>query len=213
MIKKKALIFGITEVNGISMTKLLAKKNYLIHGVCLKKNVKNFKLLSLLKNVNLKIFPRFSETKIIKLLKKNFNEIYFFDDKSDINGSFVKNFEIFEKEINPLKVVLDYIVSQKGKKSKFLHESSIQIKSNLDYKKKLSKIDKKNLTNLFGLSKYITFEIIKSYRKMFNIPIGTVIFLNHTTPLRAAGCHKILNLKKIDDYYIMSGNKIILKKI
>ena len=67
--------------------------------------------------------------------------------------------------------------------------------------------------NLFGLSKLINYEIIKSYRKMFNVPICTVISFNHLVHLKTAACHKILNFKKIDDYSILSGKTVLLKRI
>ena len=188
MKKKTALIFGITEKNGIVMMKYLHKKKYLIEGICLKKTKKNLKTLRFFKNSNLHKLPKFNEINITKLLKKNFNEIYFFEDQSNIKKSTLKKFEIFDKEINFLKIILDFIVSQKSIKSKFLYEGNSEMYDNLNFKN-----NKQKPKNLFGLSKLINYEIIKSYRKMFNIPTCTVIFLNHLVHLRTVACHKILN--------------------
>jgi GDP-D-mannose dehydratase len=213
MKKKTALIFGITEKNGMVMMKYLNKKKYIIEGICLKTIDRNLKSLSFLKNSSLHTFPKFNEVKINKLLKKNFNEIYFFGDQVNIKKLSLKDSEIFDTEINFLKVILDFIVSQKIMKSKFLYEGSSQMYGNLNNKKKIFKNNIQKPINLFGLSKLINYEIIKSYRKMFNVPICTVISFNHLVHLKTAACHKILNFKKIDDYSILSGKTVLLKRI
>ena len=182
--KKKALIFGITEQDGSYMAKLLIEKNYSVYGICRKKNYKNLKALNLLTKVNLYILPRLNELKIYQLLKKNFNEIYFLGGQSSVNDSFLKRVETYESQISPLKVILDYIVQQKGAKSKFLYAGSSEIYGNANYNKKLTEDDKKKPVSPYGLSKLIGYEIIKSYRKMFNIPVCTAILFNHESPLR-----------------------------
>jgi GDP-D-mannose dehydratase len=213
MKKKTALIFGTTEENGIAMIKYLNGKKYTVEGIYLKKIDKNLKSLSFLKKSNLHMFPKFNEVKITKLLKKNFNEIYFFGNQLNNKKTNLKNSEIFDIEINFLKVILDHIVLQKSKKSKFLYEGNSEMYGNLNYKKKDFKNNKQKPSSLFGLSKLINYEIIKSYRKMFNIPICTVVFFNHLAYLRTTACHKILNYKKIDDYSILPGKTILLKRI
>ena len=182
--KKKALIFGITGQDGSYMAKLLIEKNYSVHGICRKKNHKNLKALNLLTKVNLYIFPKLNELKIYQLLKKNFSEIYFLGGQSSVNDSFLKRVETYESQISPLKVILDYIVQQKGAKSKFLYAGSSEIYGNANYNKKLTEDDKKKPVSPYGLSKLIGYEIIKSYRTMFNIPVCTAILFNHESPLR-----------------------------
>ena len=182
--KKKALIFGITEQDGSYMAKLLIEKNYSVYGICRKKNYKNLKALNLLTKVNLYILPKLNELKIYQLLKKNFNEIYFLGGQSSVNDSFLKRVETYESQISPLKVILDYIVQQKGAKSKFLYAGSSEIYGNANYNKKLTEDDKKKPVSPYGLSKLIGYEIIKSYRTMFNIPVCTAILFNHESPLR-----------------------------
>lgn len=182
--KKKALIFGITEQDGSYMAKLLIEKNYSVYGICRKKNYKNLKALNLLTKVNLYILPKLNELKIYQLLKKNFNEIYFLGGQSSVIDSFLKRVETYESQISPLKVILDYIVQQKGAKSKFLYAGSSEIYGNANYNKKLTEDDKKKPVSPYGLSKLIGYEIIKSYRTMFNIPVCTAILFNHESPLR-----------------------------
>ena len=182
--KKKALIFGITGQDGSYMAKLLIEKNYSVYGICRKKNYKNLKALNLLTKVNLYILPKLNELKIYQLLKKNFNEIYFLGGQSSVIDSFLKRVETYESQISPLKVILDYIVQQKGAKSKFLYAGSSEIYGNANYNKKLTEDDKKKPVSPYGLSKLIGYEIIKSYRTMFNIPVCTAILFNHESPLR-----------------------------
>ncbi|MDC1011066.1 GDP-mannose 4,6-dehydratase [Candidatus Pelagibacter sp.] len=98
-------------------------------------------------------------------------------------------------------------------KDEFLYEGNSEMYGNLNYKKKDFKSNMQKPTSLFGLSKLINYEIIKSYRKMFNIPICTVVFSNHLAHLRTVACHKILNYKKIDDYSILPSKKTLLKRI
>ena len=56
----------------------------------------------------------------------------------------------------------------------------------------------------YALSKLIGFEIVKSFREMFNLPIFSVIFFNHDSPLRQDN----YVIKKI----IKTSNAIKLKK-
>tara|TARA_Y100000590_G_C15609686_1_gene973358 strand:+ start:660 stop:1217 length:558 start_codon:yes stop_codon:yes gene_type:complete len=51
-------------------------------------------------------------------------------------------------------------------------------------KKKISENDKKKPQSPYGLSKYIGYEIIKTYRQMFNLPVCTAILFNHESNLR-----------------------------
>ena len=214
MIKKKtALIFGISGQNGSYMAKYLIKKKYNIDGIYISKDYKKLKTLDLLKKTNLHTFPKFNELRLIKLLKKNFDKIYFFEEQSNLKESFTKNPEIIDGEINSLKVVLDYIVLQKGIKSKFLYEGNNEMYGDLNYKKKTPKKSSKKTNNYYGLSKLIAYEIIRSYRKMFNIPICTTIFFSDKLHLISAECYKILNKKKIDDYTIDLDKTVLLKKV
>jgi GDPmannose 4,6-dehydratase len=208
MIRKKALIYGVTCQDGIYLAKYLIENKYTVHGICKHKKFKNIKNLNILKKIKVNIFPKFNKKKLANLLKKNFNEIYFLGEETSI-----KNTEIYNNEIAPMKVILDVIVLQKNKKSKFLYRASSKMYGNINYKKKFNLMDKKKPITPHGLSKFIGYEIIKSYRKMFNLPVCTAIFFKQEHEKIANRFHKILNLKKIEDYAILPGNKISLKKI
>ena len=118
MKKKTALIFGITGQDGAHMAKLLLKRKYIVHGISRGKNYKNLIKLILLEKINLHIHKKFDNKKITKLLKKNFNEIYFLGGQSSVSTSFKKRVETYDSQIQPLKVILDFITLQKKKKIK-----------------------------------------------------------------------------------------------
>ena len=61
---------------------------------------------------------------------------------------------------------------------------------------KLNEKSKKNPQSPYGLSKLIGYEIVKSYREMFNLPVFTIIFFNHESILRK----KDFIFKKIIEY-------------
>ena len=134
--RKKALIFGVTGQDGSYMCKHLIKKNYVVHGICRRKNYVNLKKLGLLKKINLHLISNTNKFKILKILRKNFDEIYFLGGQSSVYDSFKKEHETYDSQIKPLKVILNYIKSQKNKKSKFLYAGSSEMFGNINGKKK-----------------------------------------------------------------------------
>ena len=182
--KKKILIFGITGQDASYLAELLIKKkNYIVFGVARRKNFINLKKLNILKSINIIIIKNFNnEFQIQKLLKKNFDQIYFLGGQQSVIDSFSKKeYQSYESNIVPVKSILEYIRKSK-KKSKFLFAASSEM---YGYNKK--KISEKSPTNAYspyGLSKIACFEFIKSYRMMFNLPVFSIIFFNHESPLR-----------------------------
>ena len=212
MYKKTALIFGITGQDGSHMAKFLVQKKYSVHGTCRGNNYKNLIKLNLLKKINLHIHKKFNDKKLLKLLKKNFDEIYFLGGQSSVSESFKKRAETYDSQIQPLKNILDFITFQKNKKSKFLYAGSSELFGNINKKKKIKVDSKKKPLSPYGMSKFISYEIIKSYRKMYKLPICTAILFNHESHLRAEQFifKKIVNnIKKIkinEDNKLKVGN-------
>lgn len=184
MKKKTALIFGITGQDGSYMSKLLLEKKYIVHGICRRKNYKNLHKLNLLKKVNLHLFPKTNKQKILKLLNKNFDEIYFLGGQSSVIKSFHKETETYESQIDPLKTILDFITFQKNKKTKLLYAASCEIFGAINKKRKIKEESEKKPNSPYGLSKLIGYEIIKSYRTMYKLPICSAILFNHESLLR-----------------------------
>ena len=192
---KKALIFGITGQDGAYLAKTLLKKKYLIYGITRNKNYRNLKKLNLLNKIRLFNFSSFDNPKIMNLFKKNFDEIYYLAGQSSVKDSFNKITSTYKSQILPLKNILDYIVKQNGKKTKFLYAGSSEIFGNVNKQKKINEDSFKKPVSPYGMSKLIGYEIIKSYRSMFKIPVCTAILFNHESPLRP----KSFVFKKIID--------------
>lgn len=180
---KKALIIGIYGQDGFYLSNLLLKKkNYKVYGVSRIKKIKTrakisnkVKIFTLKKNKD----PR----RLNKILNTGFDEIYFAGGQSSVKNSFsLQEYETFESQIFPIQIILEYIRTKK-KKTKFLYFCSSEIFG--DHKKnKINESDKKKPLSPYGLAKLASLEIIKSYRKMFNLPVFSVIFFNHESSLR-----------------------------
>jgi GDPmannose 4,6-dehydratase len=180
---KKALIIGIYGQDGFYLSNLLLKKkNYKVYGVS---RIKKIKTRAKISN-KVKIFTlkkNNDSRKFNKILNIGFDEIYFAGGQSSVKNSFsLQEYETFESQIFPIQIILEYIRT-KNKKTKFLYFCSSEIFG--DHKKnKIKESDKKKPLSPYGLAKLASFEIIKSYRKMFNLPVFSVIFFNHESSLR-----------------------------
>tara|TARA_X000000950_G_scaffold29994_1_gene32449 strand:+ start:4107 stop:5039 length:933 start_codon:yes stop_codon:yes gene_type:complete len=203
--KKKALIFGVTGQDGAILSSILIKKKYEVHGISRKKNFKNLNKLKIDKKVKNYVINNNDEKKIINLLKKNFEEIYFLGGQSSVTNSFNLIEETYESQIFPVKIILNFIWSQKNKKSKFLYAASSEMFGQKKSGIRIKENDEKNPISPYGLSKMIAYEIIKEFRISHNLPVCSAILFNHESSLRP----KNYVLKKI----ISSVKQIKSKKI
>tara|TARA_B100000767_G_scaffold267113_1_gene285387 strand:- start:725 stop:1672 length:948 start_codon:yes stop_codon:yes gene_type:complete len=182
--KKKALIFGITGQDGSYLAKYLVEKKYSVTGIYRRKKFVNLEKLDLLKKIKLQLLTKLDNKKINRILSQNFNEIYFLSGQSSVTKSFTKSLETYKSQIEPLKSILDFIVKQKKNKTKFLYAGSAEIFGNINKKKRINEESKKKPVSPYGLSKLIGYEIVKSYRRMYKIPVCTAHFFNHESSLR-----------------------------
>jgi GDPmannose 4,6-dehydratase len=209
---KTALIFGVTGQDGSYLASYLIKKKYKVSGIYRRKTFINLKKLNLLKKIDLKLVKNIEKKSIKKILENNYDEIYFLSGQSSVTLSFDKSAETYESQIEPLKVILDYITNQKNKKTKFLYASSAEIFGNINNKKKVNEKSKKKPISPYGLAKLIGYEIVKSYREMYKIPVCTAILFNHESSLRHNNFifKKIINnlqkIKRNDQHKLMVGN-------
>ena len=179
---KKALIFGISGQDGSYLAKLLLSKKYLVHGVSRKKKNINLKKLNINNKVKISILKLNNEKKIFSILNKGFDEIYFCGGQSNIIDSYNdKEQETYESQIIPVSHILEYI-RLRNNKIKFIFSCSSEIFGKL--KKKISELDEKKPLSPYGLSKLAAFEIIKSYREMFQLEVSSAILFNHESLLR-----------------------------
>ena len=209
---KTALIFGVTGQDGSYLARYLIKKKYKVSGIYRRKTFINLKKLNLLKKIDLKLVKNIEKKNINKILENNYDEIYFLSGQSSVTLSFDKSVETYESQIEPIKVILDYITNQKNKKTKFLYASSAEIFGNIHNKKKVNEKSKKKPISPYGLAKLIGYEIVKSYREMYKIPVCSAILFNHESSLRHNNFifKKIINnlqkIKRNDQHKLMVGN-------
>lgn len=192
-IKKKALIFGITGQDGAILSSILLKKKYEVFGISRNKDYS--KLVKLKINDKIKKIATIKNSIILNLLNKNFQEIYFLGGQSSVIKSFTDINQTYESQIKPINIILNFILNQKGKKSKFLYAASSEMFGQQNTKKKINENTSKNPLSPYGLSKLISFEIIKEYRNTHNLPVCSAILFNHESSLR----QKDYIIKKIID--------------
>jgi len=203
MKNKKILIMGITGQDGSYLAKLFLNKKFIVHGTSRQKGdwAKNVKYL----NISNKIRVYQTDKKfnnLNKILSNNYDYIFFLGGQSSVIRSYGKlEHETYDSQIIPLSIVLEFIRLQKKKKSKFMYSSSSEI-FGCQKKTKLNEKSKKNPQSPYGLSKLIGYEIVKSYREMFNLPVFTIIFFNHESILRNKDFifRKVINYLKRRDF-------------
>tara|TARA_B100000965_G_scaffold403292_1_gene431053 strand:+ start:753 stop:1694 length:942 start_codon:yes stop_codon:yes gene_type:complete len=199
---KKALILGISGQDGTHISDCLLKQNIEVHGVSRKKSnwSNNLKSKNILKKV--KVFRlRKNLSNLIRILRKNYDYIFFFGAQNNVFKSFNKlEKNTFESHIKPLQIILEYIRKQKSFKSKLLFASSSEI-FGYHANKKLNEKSEKNPLSPYGLSKLIGLEIVKSYREMFSLPVFSIIFFNHESNIRS----NEFVFKKVSNY-LKKGN-------
>ncbi|WP_099339991.1 GDP-mannose 4,6-dehydratase [Candidatus Fonsibacter ubiquis] len=203
MKKKTALIFGVTGQDGSYISKLLISKGYRVEGVSRGANVGNLKKLKIFNKIKINIIKKNNKNELIKVLKKNFNEIYFFAGNSSITESYINLEDSIDSHFEPIKIILNFINKQKTKKTKLLFAGSSEIFGHC--KGKIRENSLQNPNNPYGLSKSLTFSLIKFYRERFNLPVCTAIFFNHESSLRK---EKYVIKKIITNFKKIQNNKI-----
>lgn len=179
--KKKVLIFGITGQDGTYLAKEFLKKNYLVYGVSRFNNLKNLKKIKIANFVNIFFLKKFSVENINQILNKKFDSIYFFGGQSKVTKSYKEDKKTFESNIIPVKTILEFI--RNNKKIKFFFASSGEIFGNQN-SKIINEDSIKMPLSPYALAKLTCLELIKSYREMFKLKVGSFIFFNHESNLR-----------------------------
>ncbi len=136
-------------------------------------------------------------------MNKSFDEIYFLGGQSNVFNSFTSGQETYESQIKPVKLLLNFILNQKGKKSKFLYAASSEMFGEKKKREKLNEGTIKDPVSPYGLSKLISYEIIKQYRHTYNIPVCSAILFNHESHLRP----DLYVLKKITSFILKINSR------
>lgn len=177
--KKKALILGVTGCDGAYLAKYLLEKDYIVEGINQGNNLNNLSKLNIIKKIYLYKIKNYTNKKFYHIIKSNYDEIYLFDNKSSSHRLYKNDQKTFENCIIPLKIILNFIRNQKKKKTKFLYSVSSEIFGKTKNNKYLKRKEKIIPSSLYDLSKLLIYEIIKSYRKMYNLPVCSVILFNN----------------------------------
>jgi GDPmannose 4,6-dehydratase len=176
---KKALIFGITGQDGILLSNLLIKKKYKVYGF-----YRDKKKIKLVNKKVLKIYKKDLNNEIIsKFIKhKKFDEIYFLIGQSESHSSF----KFPEKSLHSNFIIFTHIINnciRYSKKTKVFYASSGEIFGNSI--KNVNEESQKNPLSPYALSKYLSMEYIRYFRKFYNLNISVGIFFNHDSVYRS----------------------------
>ena len=186
MLKKTAMIFGISGQDGSLLARFLIKKGYKIIGVSRKENINNFSKLKKLKIYNkilLKKVNYLNYKEIYNLIKKSkCEEIYLLAGQSSVFKSFKISHKTVQENLFITTNVLESIKNI-GKKIKLYHAGSSEVFGDI-HKKPCNEKSTFYPKSPYALSKVISTELVKSYRENLNLWVVTGILFNHESSLR-----------------------------
>ena len=202
--KNKVLIYGISGQDGSYLAKKYLDKKFIVHGISRKigKWDKNLKYLDIKDKIKIfKINKNFNN--LHSILKNHYKYIIHLGGQSSVIRSYSElEQETFESQILPLQIFLEKLRNQKKNKTKFMFSSSSEI-FGYQQKVRLNEKSLKKPQSPYALSKLIGYEIVKSYREMFNLKVFSIIFFNHESILR----NDNFIFKKISNYLIKENFK------
>ncbi len=198
----KTLIVGGSGQFGICLSQILLKKNHDISITTrsVSKTKKKFRDLKIkkIKVLNLDIL---NKKQILKILKKNYDYIFYFAGQSSPSLSFKKKNQTFESNYIGCKNFLEGLKTL-NLKSKFFNSSSSEIFS--DTKKKITINSKKRPISPYGVAKLLSFNITKKFRNTDNLNAYNFIFFNSESIFRKKSyliskiCLAAINAKNFD---------------
>ena len=188
MLKKTALIFGISGQDGSYLAHFLLKKNYKVVGITRNKSLNNLsrlKRLKILNKVSVVKGTALNKNFLSKLIKKDISikEIYYFAGDSSV----VKSFEQPDTSLKSNTLgILNILMSVKdiNKRIKIFNASSGQIFGN-NKKNHYSENSLIEPQSPYGVAKASGFWLSKIYREAHNLYSCSGILFNHESPLRS----------------------------
>ena len=209
MTNKNVLIFGVTGQDGSYLACSLIKSGYKIFGISKNKNTRNLKKLNIEKKVTLIEFNYIDYSKIPLIIKKtNCSLIFFLAGETSVKKSEFTPYQSVTSNTLACMYVLEYMRKSK-KKIKFLNASSGEIFGGSKGYKKFNENSIYFPRSFYALSKIISLEVVKTYRKQFGLWVCNAILFNHESPLRADG----FVIKKIIDFAKTIKKKKTKKKL
>ena len=179
--KKKVMIIGGTGQYGITLSKILIKKNF--KTLITSRSIKKIRLLK-------KKYPKidfiklsiYDHNKIEYLLRKiKPSIIFYFAGQSSPKKSFLKKKETFKSNYEGCKNFLD-IIRKNSMKIKFINATSSEMYGHVRNKIDL-KTPKKPL-NPYGDAKKKSFNLVKKYRNLYQMSNYNAIMFNTDSYLR-----------------------------
>jgi len=211
---KKAIIFGVTGQDGYYLTKLLLKKNYIVHGVKRRSSsVPTRRISSFLNQKKFIIhYGDLTDTAAIYNLinKVKPDEIYNLAAQSHVGVSFYT--PIFTANVNAIGVlsILEAIRSI-NKNIKFYQAGTSEMFGKTDSKFQSEKTTF-NPQSPYGAAKVFAHQITQNYRDAYNIFASNGILFNHESPLRGDNfvtkkiVSSLTNIKKGKQKKLILGN-------
>ena len=178
----KCLIVGGSGQFGICLSQILLKKKYDIQITTrsvskTKKKLRDLKI-NKIKVINLNIL---NKKQILKILKKEYDYIFYFAGQSSPRVSFKRKNQTFESNYLGCKNFLEGL-KKLNLKSKFFNASSSEIFS--DTKKKITINSKKKPISPYGMAKLLSFNITKKFRNIDNLNAYNFVFFNSESIFR-----------------------------
>ncbi len=214
MKRKKAIIFGVTGQDGYYLTKLLIKKNYIVHGIKRRSSsVPTKRISSFLNQKNFIIhYGDLTDTSsihnLISIIKPD--EIYNLAAQSHVGVSFYT--PIFTANVNAIGVlsILEAIRSI-DKKIKFYQAGTSEMfgKTNSKFQSEKTIF---NPQSPYGAAKVFAHQITQNYRDAYKIFASNGILFNHESPLRGDNfvtkkiVSSLINIKKGKQKKLVLGN-------
>ena len=183
MKNKKALILGISGQDGSYLAKYLLDKNYHVFGITRKKsNLNNLSSLEIKKKVKLYNSGYYDYEKLKQIIQKNnIEEIYFLAGQTKPVISSYLFYETIYSNLVPVYYIID-IILKTNKKIRFFNSASCEIFKNT--KNKLKENSKKHPDSIYGLSKLLSYKIVKFFRQKYKLRICSGIMFHHESKLR-----------------------------
>ena len=192
MMKRKALITGITGQDGSYLAEFLLKKNYEVHGIIRKSSSFNTGRID-----HLYVDPHYKTNLFLHygdltdsnnlynvILRVKPNEIYNLGAQSHVGVSF-ENPE-YTAEVSGLGTlrVLEAIRFLNLKKIKFYQASTSELFGEIEKRKKFNEHSKFVPKSPYGVAKLFSHWITKVYRESYGLFASTGILFNHESPKR-----------------------------
>jgi GDPmannose 4,6-dehydratase len=182
--KIKVLIIGGSGQIGFYLSKLLVNKNIDVYISTRSPKAKKLDKFKNQKNgkiniLKLNIYNKKNISYYLKKIKPNY--IFYLAGQSSVHQSFYKKKETFVSNYVGCKNILDSIVNNKLN-LKFFNAASTEIFGNKKTKIKIT--THKNPVSPYGQSKLKSFNLLKDYRKKFNLKLYNGILSNSESFIR-----------------------------